>query len=138
MSNSAVAIDPKQFRQALGAFTTGVTIVTTHGPDGQDYGLTANSFNSVSMDPPMVLWSLNKNSSSKAAFAEAGHFAVHVLATDQEPVSNRFAKSGSGQVRRPYGGARTGKCSAAGWMLGPIPVPHQLPVRRRRSHHLRR
>ena len=95
MSNSAVAIDPKQFRQALGAFTTGVTVVTTHGPDGQDYGLTANSFNSVSIDPPMVLWSLNKNASSKAAFAEAGHFAVHVLATDQEPVSNRFAKSGA-------------------------------------------
>ncbi len=95
MSNSAAAINPKQFRQALGAFTTGVTVVTTHGPDGQDYGLTANSFNSVSVDPPMVLWSLNKNASSKPAFAEAGHFAVHVLATDQEPVSNRFAKSGT-------------------------------------------
>lgn len=95
MNHSAPAIDPKQFRQALGAFTTGVTIVTTHGPDGQDYGLTANSFNSVSVDPPMVLWSLNKNASSKPAFTEAGHFAVHVLATDQEPVSNRFAKSGT-------------------------------------------
>lgn len=87
--------DPKQFRQALGAFTTGVTIVTTRGPEGQDYGLTANSFNSVSIDPPMVLWSINKDSSSARAFTEGSHFAVHILATDQEPLSNRFAKSGA-------------------------------------------
>ncbi|WP_442967294.1 flavin reductase family protein [Pseudomonas sp. WJP1] len=87
--------DPKQFRQALGAFTTGVTIVTTRGADGQDYGLTANSFNSVSIDPPMVLWSINKDSSSAHAFTEGSHFAVHILATDQEPLSNRFAKSGA-------------------------------------------
>ncbi|WP_256669174.1 flavin reductase family protein [Pseudomonas sp. C2B4] len=87
--------DPKQFRQALGAFTTGVTIVTTRGPDGQDYGLTANSFNSVSIDPPMVLWSINKDSSSAHAFTEGSHFAVHILATDQESLSNRFAKSGA-------------------------------------------
>ncbi|WP_239482041.1 flavin reductase family protein [Zestomonas insulae] len=89
------SFDPKQFRQALGAFTTGVTIVTTRGPDGQDYGLTANSFNSVSIDPPMVLWSINKDSSSAHAFTEGSHFAVHILATDQEPLSNRFAKSGA-------------------------------------------
>jgi len=85
--------DPKQFRQALGAFTTGVTIVTTRGADGLDYGLTANSFNSVSIDPPMVLWSINKDSSSAQAFTQGSHFAVHILATDQEPLSNRFAKS---------------------------------------------
>lgn len=87
--------DPKQFRQALGAFTTGVTIVTTRGADGQDYGMTANSFNSVSIDPPMVLWSINKDSSSAHAFTEGAHFAVHILATDQEVLSNRFAKSGA-------------------------------------------
>ena len=87
--------DPRQFRQALGAFTTGVTIVTTRGQDGQDYGLTANSFNSVSIDPPLVLWSINKDSSSAQAFTEGSHFAVHILATDQEALSNRFAKSAS-------------------------------------------
>lgn len=87
--------DPRQFRQALGAFTTGVTIVTTRGPDGQDYGMTANSFNSVSIDPPMVLWSLNKDSSSAHAFTGSEHFAVHILATDQEDLSNRFAKRGT-------------------------------------------
>lgn len=86
--------DPKQFRQALGSFTTGVTIVTTRGEDGQDYGLTANSFNSVSLEPPMVLWSLSKTSSSAPAFMTAEHFAVHILAADQESLSNRFAKRG--------------------------------------------
>jgi 3-hydroxy-9,10-secoandrosta-1,3,5(10)-triene-9,17-dione monooxygenase reductase component len=88
-------VDPAQLRKALGTFTTGVTIVTTHGEDGKDYGLTANSFNSVSMDPPMVLWSLGKKSSSLAVFSAADHFAVHVLAANQESISNRFAKSGS-------------------------------------------
>lgn len=87
------SFDPKQFRQALGAFTTGVTIVTTRGPDNLDYGLTANSFNSVSIDPPMVLWSINKDSSSAKAFTKGSHFAVHILSTDQESLSNRFAKS---------------------------------------------
>lgn len=87
-------LDPKQFRQALGAFTTGVTIVTTCGPDGKDYGLTANSFNSVSMNPPMVLWSINRDASSAPAFMGSGHFAVHILATDQESLSNSFARSG--------------------------------------------
>ncbi len=86
--------DPRQFRQALGAFTTGVTIVTTRGADGQDYGLTANSFNSVSIDPPMVLWSLNKDSTSAHAFTASEYFAVHILATDQEHLSNLFAKRG--------------------------------------------
>jgi 3-hydroxy-9,10-secoandrosta-1,3,5(10)-triene-9,17-dione monooxygenase reductase component len=90
-----MAIDAKQFRRALSSFTTGVTIVTTQGDDGNDYGLTANSFNSVSMDPPMVLWSLGKKSSNLPVFAATDHFAVHILAADQEHLSNRFAKSGT-------------------------------------------
>ncbi|MDB5968415.1 MAG: hypothetical protein JWQ90_865 [Hydrocarboniphaga sp.] len=86
-------IDPKQFRNALGAFTTGVTVVTTrHG--GIDIGLTANSFNSVSLDPPMVLWSLAKTSGSLQAFNENDYFAVHILSNRQEALSGRFAKRG--------------------------------------------
>jgi 3-hydroxy-9,10-secoandrosta-1,3,5(10)-triene-9,17-dione monooxygenase reductase component len=94
-TDMTTAIDARQFRKALGSFTTGVTIVTTQGEDGKDYGLTANSFNSVSMDPPMVLWSLGKKSSSLPVFAATAHFAVHILAADQEGISNRFAKSGA-------------------------------------------
>lgn len=87
-------MDNKAFRNALGAFATGVTIVTTRSADGTDVGVTANSFNSVSLDPPMVLWSLAKSSGSLAAFTESDYFAVHILASDQEALSNNFAKRG--------------------------------------------
>ncbi len=84
-----------QFRSALGAFATGVTIVTTRTRSGVDVGLTANSFNSVSLDPPMVLWSLDKNSKSLPAFLESGYFAVHVLSASQEALSHTFATRGA-------------------------------------------
>lgn len=86
-------IDLKQLRNALGAFATGVTIITTC--DGEeDVGLTASSFNSVSLNPPMVLWSLGKSSMSLPFFERSSHFAVHVLAEDQEDLSKRFATRG--------------------------------------------
>ncbi|MDX2276897.1 MAG: flavin reductase family protein [Hyphomonadaceae bacterium] len=85
------SLDAMALRAALGAFATGVTIVTA-AHEGADVGVTANSFNSVSLDPPMVLWSLSKSSQSLATFAAAEHFAVHILAHDQEALSNRFAK----------------------------------------------
>lgn len=91
---AALDIDPRQFRNALGAFTTGVTIVTTCDQEGRDIGLTVNSFNSVSLDPPLVLWSLAKSSASLDAFRDAKYFAVHILGADQEELSNRFAQRG--------------------------------------------
>jgi len=87
-------IEPRALRSALGAFATGVTIVTTRGVDGADVGLTANSFSSVSLNPPMVLWSLAKTSGSIEAFRNARYFAVHVLAADQDGLSARFATRG--------------------------------------------
>lgn len=92
---SALPFDAREFRSALGSFTTGVTIVTTHDADGAPVGITANSFNSVSLDPPMVLWSLARSARSLASFAGAQHWAVHILSAQQEELSNRFAKSGS-------------------------------------------
>ena len=86
--------DPKRFRQALGTFITGVTIVTTVDGEQNDVGMTANSFNSVSMEPPMVLWSIGKSSSNLQAFLGARHFAVHVLAADQEALASHFSKRG--------------------------------------------
>lgn len=97
---SHAAIDPRQFRSALGAFTTGVTIVTTRDREGRDIGLTANSFNSVSLEPPLVLWSLAKSAASLEAFMQAEYFAVHILAADQEPLSNLFAKRGADKFGR--------------------------------------
>jgi 3-hydroxy-9,10-secoandrosta-1,3,5(10)-triene-9,17-dione monooxygenase reductase component len=94
MNAVAEPIDKRAFRNALGAFTTGVTVVTTRDAAGGDVGLTVNSFNSVSLEPPLVLWSLARSSGSLPAFLKAEHFAVHILAADQEPVSNRFAQRG--------------------------------------------
>lgn len=87
--------DAKAYRAALGTFATGVTVITTRAADGSPVGLTANSFNSVSLDPPMVLWSLAKKSLSLPVFRDAAHWAVHVLAADQEALSARFARSGT-------------------------------------------
>lgn len=92
---SPIAFDSINFRNALGSFATGVTIVTTRDADGQDIGLTANSFNSVSLSPPMVLWSLAKTSKALDAFMTGDSFAVHILSASQQDLSNRFAKSGT-------------------------------------------
>lgn len=92
--STAGEFDSGSFRKALGSFTTGVTVVTTKAEDGTDIGLTANSFNSVSLDPPMVLWSLGKTSGSLSAFENAEHFAVHILAEDQQSLSGQFATKG--------------------------------------------
>ncbi|MEZ5605327.1 MAG: flavin reductase family protein [Burkholderiaceae bacterium] len=84
-------IDPRELRQALGCFPTGVTVITTLGADGSFVGLTVNSFNSLSLDPPLILWSLSTRSSSLRAFEAAEHFAVNILADDQVAVSRRFS-----------------------------------------------
>ena len=85
----------RAFRRALGSFATGVTIATTLDKDGRPVGVTASSFNSVSLDPPLVLWSLAKDAFSREAFTASGHFAIHVLAASQEALSDRFARSGT-------------------------------------------
>lgn len=84
----------REFRTALGMFATGVTVVTARGTDGQWVGLTANSFNSVSMDPPLVLWSLALASASLPVFAKGAHYAINVLASDQVALAEQFAARG--------------------------------------------
>ena len=80
-----------ELRNAMGNFATGVTVITTIGNNRTKVGVTANSFSSVSLDPAIVLWSLKKTSSSLSSFDECGHFAVHILASTQVDLSNRFA-----------------------------------------------
>jgi 3-hydroxy-9,10-secoandrosta-1,3,5(10)-triene-9,17-dione monooxygenase reductase component len=87
--------DSKELRKALGTFATGVTVVTTRDEAGRDAGLTVNSFSSVSLDPPLILWSLAKSSLSRAAFMRNDSFAVHILAEDQAELSMRFATRGA-------------------------------------------
>ena len=85
----------REFRDALGRFATGVTVVTTMTSQGP-VGITANSFASVSLDPPIVLWSIGRHSKRYAAFAECEKFAVHILAAEQIELSQRFARSSDG------------------------------------------
>ncbi|CAI8158692.1 MAG: p-hydroxyphenylacetate 3-hydroxylase, reductase component [Cellvibrionales bacterium UBA7375] len=91
MSNS---FTQQEFRNALGGFATGITVITTLGKNGQKVGMTANSFNSVSLTPPLILWSIGKNTNCFEDFMAAEAFAVHVLAEDQQDLSNLFATSG--------------------------------------------
>ena len=91
---SSNEFDSVAYRRALGCFATGVAVVTALDPNGEKIGITVNSFNSVSLKPPLVLWSIGEDSLSYAAFVEADHFAVNVLATHQHDVCGRFALSG--------------------------------------------
>lgn len=84
--------DARHFRNALSQFATGVTIVTTRGDGGAFIGLTATSFNSVSLDPPLVLWSLANQARSMAAFARNSHYVVNVLAAGQVALADRFSR----------------------------------------------
>ena len=79
-------------RRAMGGFATGVTVVTSRSPSGQAAGVTVNSFCSVSLDPPLVLWCLARRAPSLPVFARASHFAIHVLSSDQAALSRRFSR----------------------------------------------
>ena len=91
-STSAEGFNSRELRNALGAFATGVTIITTRDRQGTLHGMTANSFSSVSLDPPLVLWSSSLYAQSLPAFQEGSHFVVNILAFDQIELSNKFAK----------------------------------------------
>ena len=88
-------LDQRDFRNALGAFPTGVCLITTLGPGGERAGLTVNSFSSVSLDPPMVLWSLARTATCAGVFRDAEYFAINVLAANDAQLSSHFAKAGA-------------------------------------------
>lgn len=90
--DDAPTLDPRAFRNALGMFATGVTVVTTRDRSGRRYGMTVNSFSAVSLDPPLVLWSLSRTNPNADVFTAAEHFAVNVLAVGQIELSKRFAR----------------------------------------------
>lgn len=83
--------ETRSLRNALGSFVTGVTVITTQDSLGRPHGLTANSFNTVSLDPPLILWSQSKNAGSYPVFRNANEFAISILAEDQVDISNHFA-----------------------------------------------
>ncbi|MHA1152453.1 MAG: flavin reductase family protein [Alphaproteobacteria bacterium] len=87
------SVDPGDFREALGCFATGVTVITAVGPRGELIGITVNSFNSVSLDPPLILFSLNRRAYSLRALLSTQAFAVNILRAGQEQISERFART---------------------------------------------
>ena len=89
---AARAFDTAQFRHALSQFATGVTVITTRLADGSYRGLTASSFNSVSLDPPLVLWSLGNVASSLPVFSGNSHYVINVLGADQAHLAQRFSR----------------------------------------------
>ncbi|MBV8914891.1 MAG: alpha/beta fold hydrolase, partial [Acetobacteraceae bacterium] len=108
---AAPAIDPRAFRRALGSFLTGVTVVATLQEDGSPRGFTANSFTSVSLDPPLVLVCIAKTASSCPVFTSAPHFSVNILAEHQAAVSMLFASKAAD------------KFAQAAWRRGPAGSP---------------
>jgi len=86
----------KEFRQCLGKFATGVTVVSCRDQVGKPCGITANSFSSVSLEPPLVLWNIAKVSGSLSAYLEAEHFAINVLSDQQQSLARHFSNSENG------------------------------------------
>ena len=111
------AFNARDFRDAVGWFTTGVTVITARGPDGTLHGVTANSFSSISLDPPLVLWSLAKRATSFSAFEAAGHFAVNILTQEQQGLSARFAATSGDKFR---------DIAHETWETGAPILPHSL------------
>ena len=93
------AFDTAQFRQALAQFATGVTVITTRLADGSFRGLTASSFNSVSLSPPLVLWSLGNGANSLPIFSGNSHYVINVLGADQAHLAQRFSR----RTENPFG-----------------------------------
>ncbi|MEO8755099.1 MAG: flavin reductase family protein [Casimicrobiaceae bacterium] len=106
------AFDTRQFRDALAQFATGVTIICARNGDGRFAGFTANSFNSVSLDPPLVLWSLARRSLSLAAFETAERYTVNVLSSAQTDLARRFS--------RPHSDRFAGVDYRMGWADAPL------------------
>jgi flavin reductase (DIM6/NTAB) family NADH-FMN oxidoreductase RutF len=89
---STRGFDSAHFRQALSQFATGVTVITTRLADGSFRGLTASSFNSVSLEPPLVLWSLGNSANSLPIFSGNSHYVVNVLSAGQQELARRFSR----------------------------------------------
>lgn len=116
MNSSVIDIAPsqgderRQLRDALGRFATGVAIVSTRTPDGKCEGMTVNSFSALSLDPPMVLWSLRREAASFDSFACSDTFAVSILAADQSHLSQHFARPAADKFAGIEHGIGVGDC----------------------------
>ncbi len=118
---AGTGFDTRELRNAFGYFATGITVVTTLDSAGRAIGKTANSFASVSLDPPLVLWCLNKRSVTFEAFHASPHFVISVLGTKGEQISRRFASKGGHVVEE-------GNVATVPTKSGPPTFPDALAV----------
>jgi flavin reductase (DIM6/NTAB) family NADH-FMN oxidoreductase RutF len=114
MPDSTSAADSQHFRTALGRFATGVTVLTTENAEGQPIGLTVSSFNSVSLNPPLVVWSLSLTSSSRPVFETAERYVVNVLSARQIDLAKHFAR---GTAAERFAGQRSQRAPGGTLML---------------------
>jgi flavin reductase (DIM6/NTAB) family NADH-FMN oxidoreductase RutF len=140
MKAQAPSFSASQFRAALGMFATGVTIVTARDANGAPIGLTANSFNSVSLDPPLVLWSLSRLAGSMPHFSRGSHYAINILAAEQRELAERFSM----RVADRFAGVLFREGSGGAPILDypgrrgcGVRVLQPQPLRRGRPRHLR-
>ena len=138
LASDSSAIDPRDFRNALGTYATGVTIITAIAADGKPYGLTCNSFASVSLNPPLVLWSLGMFSQGLSVFQNASHFAVNVLGASQQALANKFAKSSEDKFAGRRMGAGPRQRADACGQRRQFSMPRRQPVLWRRPRHFPR
>lgn len=96
---SSVVMDQRDLRQIFSAFATGVTVVTAYDGEGAPIGITANSFSSVSLDPPLLLWCLDNRSRHLPSFSHGVPFAIHILSEGQEEIAIKFARSGASSLQ---------------------------------------
>jgi flavin reductase (DIM6/NTAB) family NADH-FMN oxidoreductase RutF len=104
-----MSLDPREFRNALGRFATGICVITADD-NGTPFGMTANSFASVSLDPALVLWSIQKDSECAPIFENVSRYGINILNSDQQATSNQYAKKGdhdliAGSYRQGTSGA---------------------------------
>lgn len=105
-----MSIEPRELRNALGQFATGVCLITTMAEDRTPLAITANSFSSVSLEPPLVLWSLQSNSDVYHHFCKPRYFGINVLTCEQQPLSARYAAKGQHEIEPAH--YRSGKYGA--------------------------
>lgn len=105
-----MSLDPREFRNALGRFATGICVITAEVEGGKPFGMTINSFASVSLDPALVLWSLQKNSECAPLFENITRYGINILSAEQQDVSNQYAKKGEHDLTE--GSYRVGRTGA--------------------------
>jgi flavin reductase (DIM6/NTAB) family NADH-FMN oxidoreductase RutF len=124
--DASPTLDPRELRQTLGRFATGITVISARTAAGEEAAITANSFTSVSLEPPLVLWSVAREAFSASVFQRATHFVVHVLSEQQQDISQHFARRQPDKLTTvAHTRDADGGLELPGWLARLTCEPHQ-------------